>query len=131
MRQGAGRKGMWQNGETQTIRVPVVLKEDLVTLGQQLDQGQGVIAGKSLKQLETVLARWQEQSHLHPEESWEPVRQLLGEIEAILAQGSCVGRGRQGLGRHQHQHRCRFGGVATDSSEALSEGEATAELAVS
>jgi hypothetical protein len=128
MRQGAGRKGRWQNGETQTIRVPVALKEDLVTLGQQLDQGQGVIAGKPLMQLETVLAHWQEQSHLHPEESWEPVRQLLGEIEAILAQGSCRGRGRQGLGRNQH--RCRFEGVPTDSPEDLSKEELTIEVSV-
>lgn len=131
MRQGAGRKGRWQNGETQTIRVPVALKEDLVTLGQQLDQGQGVIAGKPLMQLETVLAHWQEQSYLHPEESWEPVRQLLGEIEAILAQGFCRGRGdlgRGGLGRNQH--RCHFEGVPTDSPEDLSKEELTIEVSV-
>lgn len=132
MRQGAGRKGMWQNGETQTIRVPVALKEDLVTLGQQLDQGRGVIAGKTLMQLENVLTHWQEQSHLHPEESWQPVRQLLEEIEAILAQGSCRDRGRQGLVRnqHQHQHRSRFLGVPTDNLEGLSKEEPTIEVSV-
>jgi hypothetical protein len=105
MRTGAGRKGMWQNGETQTIRVPVALKDDLVTLGQQLDRGRGVIAGKVRIQLEAVLAHWQAESSLHPEESWQPVRKLLGELETILAETYCQGRGRHGMGADQNQHR--------------------------
>lgn len=105
MRPGAGRKGQWQNGETQTIRVPLALKEDLVTLGQQLDRGQGIVAGKVRLQLETVLAHWQAASASHPEESWQPVRQLLAELEGILAEAPGIGAGRCGSGQGQHRHQ--------------------------
>jgi hypothetical protein len=130
---------MWQNGETQTIRVPIALKDDLVTLGQQLDQGRGVIAGKVRMQLETVLAHWQAESSLHPEEGWQPVRKLLGELEAILAEPSCQGRGRQGMGaeqhRHRHQHQNQHPCLSTEFSgatpESMSDPEPAVEVSVS
>ncbi len=136
MRSGAGRKGMWQNVDTQTIRVPVALKDDLVTLGQQLDQGRGVIAGKVRMQLEAVLAHWQAESSLHPEESWQPMRKLLGELEAILAETSCQGHGRHGMGANQHRHQhqnqhpycsAEFSGA---TPEAMSDLEPTVEVSV-
>jgi hypothetical protein len=85
-RQGAGRKGMWQNGETQTIRVPVALKEELIEIGQQLDQGQGVIAGRTFLQLEQLLAQWEVKCEEKDDEESQNIRQLISEIKTILAQ---------------------------------------------
>ncbi len=131
MRAGAGRKGMWQNGETQTIRVPVALKDDLVTLGQQLDRGRGVIAGKVRIQLEAVLAHWQAESSLHPEESWQPVRKLLGELETILAETYCQGRGRHGMGADQHQHPCSSAEFSGATPDIVSDLEPAIDVSVS
>lgn len=139
MRAGAGRKGMWQNGETQTIRVPVALKEDLVEIGQQLDQGRGVLGGRVRRQLEAVLVQWQAESALHPEESWQPVRKLLGELEDILAETACQGRGRHGMGagqqhhqQHHHRHHCRneHPCASAESSAAMPEAGSALEPAV-
>ena len=38
-RVNAGRKSSWRHSETQTIRVPKVLVQQLVKLARQLDQG--------------------------------------------------------------------------------------------
>lgn len=39
-REGAGRKASWQHGETQTIRVPVALADQVLTYARQLDAGE-------------------------------------------------------------------------------------------
>jgi hypothetical protein len=112
IRPGAGRKGNWQQGETQTIRVPAAIKEDLLTLGQQLDRGHGVIAGQSVQQLESVLAHYQAQCDANSGEEWQVVRQLISEVRTILEQNTHRGFGRmrhQGGSGQQHQNRCGFG----------------------
>jgi hypothetical protein len=103
MRAGAGRKSPWQNGDTQTIRVPMAIKEELLFLGQQLDRGQGIIGGGLRRQLETLLQDWEAQCGEQSEGEWLAVRQLLGEIRALLDQVPC-GHGQQG-DRHQQQFR--------------------------
>lgn len=112
IRPGAGRKGNWQQGETQTIRVPAAIKEDLLTLGQQLDRGHGVIAGQSLQQLESVLAHYQAQCDANSGEEWQVMRQLISEVRTILEHNTHRGFGRmrhQGGYGQQHQNRCGFG----------------------
>ncbi len=109
MRQGAGRKSPWQNSETQTIRVPVAIKNELLDLGQQLDQGHGVIGGRLRRELEQLLDQWEAQSAElgDGEEEGEPVQQLLTEIRSLLANHPCqAGQGGHG-DRHQRQFRQR------------------------
>ena len=38
-RKGAGRKAAWKHGETQTIRVPKVLAEQILEIAKRLDSG--------------------------------------------------------------------------------------------
>ncbi|MBE9174942.1 hypothetical protein IQ225_05870 [Synechocystis salina LEGE 06155] len=105
MRAGAGRKSPWQSGETQTIRVPVAIKEELLSLGQQLDQGRGVIGGGLRRQLEQLLEDWESQCGEQSEGEWLLVQQLLGEIRDLMNQTAC---GHSGHGdRHQRQFRHR------------------------
>lgn len=99
-RQGAGRKPLWQNGETQTIRVPMALKDDLMSIGRELDQGRGVIMGKTCVQLENIVEQWEAKCEENQGEEWDNIRQLILEIKEVLAQRQ--NRGRMG-NRHQHQ----------------------------
>jgi hypothetical protein len=39
LRRKAGRKAVWQDRETQRIRVPVAIKEQLLDIGTELDWG--------------------------------------------------------------------------------------------
>lgn len=104
MRRGAGRKSPWQNSETQTIRVPVAIKNELLDLGQQLDQGRGVIGGRLRRELEQLLDDWEAQ-HGGAGEG-QPVQQLIAEIRGLLANHPCQG----GHGdRHQRQFRHQRG----------------------
>lgn len=86
IRLGAGRKSAWQSGVTKTIRVPAALEEELLCLGKYLDRGQTVLAGQTLNQLEDILADYQTQCDINPDESWQPVRQLIHDIRLVLAQ---------------------------------------------
>ena len=112
MRPGAGRKSAWQSGATKTIRVPAAIEEELLTLGKHLDRGQAVLTGQTLHQLEDILANYQAQCDTNPDEAWEPVRQLIAEIQTVLDQAPLRGRGRMGrrgmLGQGQG-NRCRGG----------------------
>lgn len=84
MRPGAGRKSAWQSGATKTIRVPEALEEELLSLGKHLDRGQAVLAGQTLRQLEDILVNYQARCDTNPAEEWQPVRQLIAEIRAVL-----------------------------------------------
>jgi hypothetical protein len=83
--------------------VPIAIKEELLSLGQQLDQGQGVIGGGLRQQLEQLLQDWEAQCGEQSEGEWLAVQQLLGEIRTLLDQAPCSNRG-QG-DRHQRQFR--------------------------
>jgi hypothetical protein len=101
MRQGAGRKPMWENGETQTIRVPVALKDDLIHIGRELDQGQGVIMGKTYVKLEQIVSEWEAKCEQNEGQEWQNVRQFIEEIKEVLSQRKMKGKGKC----HQQQIR--------------------------
>lgn len=118
-RKGAGRKAAWSHGETQTIRVPVALKDQLLDIGQQLDQGHGILRGRTYQQLQTLLVEWEVKSHRSDDPEWQPVRQLIEEIQQILLQdarpgGCCLGYG-QPRGHQGHQ----YGGCGAEVEPGL------------
>ncbi len=98
-RQNAGRKAAWRHGETQTIRVPVALKEQLLEIGRQLDNGE-FVGNPTDGEIDELLYRWQVECDAQPADApeWQKVRQLLGEINQVLTtewRGGC---------RHGHGH---------------------------
>ncbi|CCI17078.1 MAG: hypothetical protein ACKPI8_03885 [Microcystis panniformis] len=92
-RGGAGRKRAWQNGETQTIRVPIALKDQILDFSQQLDRGEAFSPRDLPLLLEEILAQWEVKCQENNSAEWQPVRQLLAEIEALLAQETECKRG--------------------------------------
>ncbi|NBD14576.1 MAG: hypothetical protein GVY04_00065 [Cyanobacteria bacterium] len=85
-RQGAGRKAVWQDRETQTIRVPVALKDQLLDIGRGLDRGQEFYDGKTCAELREVLQSWEAKCQENEESpEWQPVRQLLDDIQGVLS----------------------------------------------
>ncbi len=85
-RQGAGRKAGWRQGQTQTIRVPIALKDQLLEISRQLDRGEHICPPNYLA-LKTLLNEWQRMSEAHPPDApeWQKVRQLIIEIQNLLA----------------------------------------------
>ncbi|MDY6902696.1 MAG: hypothetical protein SWZ49_32190 [Cyanobacteriota bacterium] len=85
-RRNAGRKAGWRHGETKTIRVPVALREELLEIGKQLDQGE-YMCRATYSQLNAILNEWQTKCDAEPIESgeWQKVRQLIGEIQQVLS----------------------------------------------
>ncbi len=85
-RQGAGRKAGWRQGQTQTIRVPIALKEQLLEISRQLDRGED-ICPPTYSALKTLIDEWQEKCEAHPPDApqWQKVRQLISEIQNLLA----------------------------------------------
>ena len=85
-RQGAGRKAGWRQGQTQTIRVPIALKEQLLEISRQLDRGED-ICSPTYSALKTLIDEWQEKCEAHPPDApqWQKVRQLISEIQNLLA----------------------------------------------
>lgn len=95
-RRGAGRKAVWQDQETQTIRVPVALKDQLLDIGKGLDGGQEFYDGKTCAELREVLQTWEAKCQEHEESAeWQPVRQLLDDIQAVLAKRPVKARRRR------------------------------------
>ena len=88
-RQGAGRKAGWRQGQTQTIRVPIALKEQLLEISRQLDRGED-ICPPTYSALRILIDEWQEKCEAHPPDApqWQKVRQLIGEIQNLLAPDS-------------------------------------------
>jgi hypothetical protein len=85
-RRNAGRKACWRHGTTQTIRVPIALREELLEIGKQLDQGEYICQG-TYSQLNAILSEWLAKCDAEPPESgeWQKVRQLIGEIQQLLS----------------------------------------------
>lgn len=94
IRQGAGRKPMWENGETQTIRVPVALKDEIIHISQELDRGNGFLMGKTYAKLEQIISEWEAKCLDNEGEEWQNINQLIGEIKEVLAQRKMKGRGK-------------------------------------
>ena len=84
-RQGAGRKAGWRQGQTQTIRVPIALKDQLLEISRQLDRGEDICPPNYLA-LKILLDEWQRRCEAHPSDSleWQKVRQLIIEIQNLL-----------------------------------------------
>lgn len=54
-REGAGRKSVWRNGETQTIRVPKILVVQLLEIAKKLDEGETIeFVSQSKRKFESV-----------------------------------------------------------------------------
>ena len=84
-RQGAGRKAGWRQGQTQTIRVPIALKEQLLKISRQLDRGED-ICSPTYSALKILIDKWQGMCDDHPPDDlqWQKVRQLISEIQNLL-----------------------------------------------
>ncbi|MDJ0714230.1 MAG: hypothetical protein QNJ54_08405 [Prochloraceae cyanobacterium] len=85
-RQGAGRKAGWRHGETQTIRVPVALREQLLEIARQLDNRE-FIPDRTYSELNALLGEWQVKCDAEPVNSieWQKVRQLIDEIQELIS----------------------------------------------
>ena len=85
-RQGAGRKAGWRHGATQTIRVPVALREELLEIARQLDNRE-FIRKRTYSEINALLDRWQTKYDAEPASSneWQKVRQLIDEIQELIA----------------------------------------------
>ncbi|MDJ0799777.1 MAG: hypothetical protein QNJ51_23705 [Calothrix sp. MO_167.B12] len=118
-RRNAGRKASWRHGETKTIRVPIALREELLEIGKQLDQGE-YICQATYSQLQAILNAWQSKCDAEPGESgeWQKVRQLIGEIQQLLSteergMDECPSEADFGH-RHRRRRGHRFGQLGRD-----------------
>lgn len=102
-RRGSGRKGAWQSGETQTIRVPVALKEPLLEIGRHLDEGQEIYHGRICTELENIVSHWQAKCQTNEGVEWQLVEELLAEIEEVLSQRE-FRPGRRARFNHRNGH---------------------------
>lgn len=100
-RQGAGRRAVWQDPETQTIRVPVAIKDQLLDIGRGLDQGQEFYDGQTCAELQGVIQTWESRCQENYSPEWQLVHQLLGEIQAVLSRRPVRARWRRRV-RHGH-----------------------------
>jgi hypothetical protein len=112
LRRGAGRKAVWQDQETQTIRVPVALKEQLLDIGRGLDQGHEFYDGQTCAELQELIQTWESKSQENDSPEWQLVRQLLGEIQSVLSRRPVRTHRRRRL-RHGH------GSASWESEKAL------------
>jgi hypothetical protein len=110
-RQGAGRKAEWRQGQTQIIRVPIALKEQLLKIGRQLDRGEDIYS-PTYSALKTLIDEWQEMCEAYPPDApqWQKVRQLIGEIQNLLASELERDDGLNQLeGQSEHEELVRLG----------------------
>ena len=85
-RQGAGRKAGWKHGETQTIRIPVALRDELLTIARQLDNRESIQV-RTDSELKTLIDKWQAKCDAETASSheWQQVRQLINEIQEMIS----------------------------------------------
>ena len=139
-RRQAGRKAGWRHGTTQTIRVPIALREELLEIGRKLDRGE-YMCQRTYSELNVILSKWQAKCDAEPIESreWQKVRELLGEVQQLLSKeeaetvtdwcgareetfGYGHGRGRrEGRGRH-FGHFGRDGNCERDFQSDMDSG---------
>ncbi len=109
-RRGAGRKAVWQDQETQTIRVPVALKDQLLDIGKEIDRGEEFYDGKTCAELRELLQTWEAKCQENEESADAPqVRQLLDDIQAVLAKRPVKARRRR-----RFRHGCNAAGSEND-----------------
>ena len=102
-RHGAGRPGAWRHGQTQTIRVPMALKEQLLEITRLLDNGETV--GFAENDVQALINRWQEQCDAASPDAveWQKVRQLLAELQQVVLTSTTGCGNRKG---HRGQGHC-------------------------
>jgi len=85
-RQGAGRKGSWRHGATQTIRIPVALREELLEIARNLDNRE-FINNRTYSELNALVSEWRAKCDAEPASSreWQQVRQLVEEIGEFIS----------------------------------------------
>jgi hypothetical protein len=105
-RRGSGRKGAWQSGETQTIRVPVALTEPLLEIGKHLDEGQEIYHGRTCAELEKIVSQWQANCQTNDGPEWQLVQQLLAEIEEVLSRRRFKAGRRARFNHRNGNHSC-------------------------
>jgi len=110
-RQGAGRRAVWQDPETQTIRVPVAIKDQLLDIGRGLDQGQEFYDGQTCSELRRDIQDWESKCQQNDSPEWQLVHQLLGEIQEVLLRRPVKARRCRRM-RHGH-------GAASCESESV------------
>jgi len=89
-RPGAGRKSGWQHSETQTIRVPVALAEQVLAYARRLDAGEDgsvtdskdYVTDSSAAQAVALLEA--ELERLTNDRKATPKRQVLRDVVAVL-----------------------------------------------
>jgi hypothetical protein len=105
-RKGSGRKGAWQSGETQTIRVPVALAEPLLEIGKHLDEGQEIYNGRTCDELQAIINKWQANYQANDSPEWQLVEQLLAEIEEVLSRRRLKAGRRARFNHRNGNHFC-------------------------
>lgn len=83
--------GGWRHGETQTIRVPVALREQLLEIARLLDNRE-FIRERTYSKLNTLLGEWQAKCDAESVSSteWQKVRQLIDEIQELISPEALV-----------------------------------------
>jgi hypothetical protein len=112
-RRGAGRKSAWQSGETQTIRVPVALKEPLLEIGRHLDEGQEIYHGTTCSEIQAIVKEWHAKCQANDSPEWQLIQQLLTEIEEVLSRE----RFRAGRRSRFNRRNCHHAAESTHFSE--------------
>jgi hypothetical protein len=90
-RPNAGRKSGWSTSDTQTIRVPKKLSEQLIEIAKKLDSGNEIefetnSISPALDKLEKVISKWLEKRKMISRNTgkWNTAHKILDELEAIL-----------------------------------------------
>lgn len=107
-RRGAGRKSVWQDQETQTIRVPAALKEQLLDIGRGLDQGQEFYDGRTCSELQRIVQDWETKCQGNDSPDWQLVRQLLNEIQSVLSNAPVRGHRHRRCGHRHGSANCNL-----------------------
>jgi hypothetical protein len=108
-RENAGRKSGWNHVETQVIRVPKNITEQLLDIARKLDRGESLdsVSKSEIKNIDSdtqskndlvtesvkhVLIKWKERANAaSPKNSdWRKARQILGELEPIVYEGKIL-----------------------------------------
>jgi hypothetical protein len=92
-RPNAGRKSGWSTSDTQTIRVPKKLSEQLIEIAKKIDLGETIeVTSKpdiesTLSAIQSVVKKWLTESANYspsPNTRWDNARKLLKELESVL-----------------------------------------------
>ncbi len=115
-RKGAGRKANWRQGETKTIRVPVILEDQILDLAQKLDRGK-CVGDCRYSKLNHLLNSWETKCDLENANTseWQKVRELIGEIRAVLSSTNSARKEEKNQLCPKRQGFCQQSKLSSDS----------------